>query len=133
MRVGSVVLRSFPEAHQKASHSTRLSRAAVKHETYARRFSPAQNGLGSEVIPPRVRSAPGGRLFPDQEYGLPGTRQAQFLAGQPLDGARVGAEGHDLHGQARVLGAELLDLPLERLGALALRDHAQDPAVSEEG
>ncbi len=34
---------------------------------------------------------------------------------------------------SRVLGAELLDLPLERLGALALRDHAQDPAVSEEG
>jgi len=79
------------------------------------------------------RSAVRRVVFVDEEYGLPGTGQAERLPSQLLHRSRVGLEGHDLAGEPAVLGAQLFDLPPQRLGALALRDQAQDAAIAEEG
>jgi len=47
--------------------------------------------------------------------------------------ARVALEGGDVGCEGHVLGAELLDLLLERLRPLPLCDELEHPAVAEEG
>src|SRR6266571_8703051 len=128
-----VVLWSLPEAPRKRLvilHGFRAPLSSTKRTWNP--FRPrrtASKPRSSRVV---TRSARGRLLFADREYRLARPGEAQFLAGEALDRAGVRLEGRDLDRQAGVLGPQQLDLPPERLGALALRDHAQEAAVSEE-
>src|SRR5262249_2289356 len=93
---------------------------------------------------PRLRPSPSGRtparsrplapvLPADREDDPSGARGAEVLAREALDRARVALERRDLRREEAVLVPEGLDLAAQRLGALALLDEMEDPAVAEEG
>lgn len=96
-----------------------------------------QHFLGFSAILKRARPGTGHSairaLISYHEDPLARPREAQLLAGESLDRSRVLLEILDLLRQAPVLLSQLIDLASHLLGALALADELEDPAVSEEG
>src|SRR5713226_9613738 len=71
-------------------------------------------------------------LFANDEHGLAGAGQPELLPREPLDGRRIASKRADVGGETGVVGPQLLDLPREGIGPLALADQLQDPAIAEE-